>query len=251
MSRKVEANSKEFSYRSSFGGVHSTAAPVAALSGPNDPFFAPVPESSLGWRSSARKTSTDDTMPDYSSHSTEHSQAYSDMAITWPRRDFQKHMDEAAVDEIVQALSPSKKGQLLTALSPEKSSSSGIQPPINTPTTGDGSRQGSSVEQTPRDSLAGAIARNVQGNGQGVTTRSMKATVSTRRGRSSSGSSKRKRSLSPGLTITGKEAALDSPPPEKIQGRRKSPVVDKDSGSETEIKTESRKSSAQGVSLHA
>jgi hypothetical protein len=253
MSRKVEASHKEYPYRSAFGAVHSTATPVPALSGTNDPFFAPVPESSLGWRST-RKSSTDETMQDSISHSTEHSQAYSDMAITWPRRDFQKHMDEAAVDEIVQALSPSRKSQLLSALSPGKSSSSGIQPPINTPTTAEASQQGSSAEQTPKDGLGGPAASNLRGLGHGVTTRAMKATGMMGRDRSSSGSSKRKRTLSPSPSLPRIEALYDPTPPAKSQYRGKAMLADDaDSGSDVEInvKADSRKSSAQGVSLRA
>lgn len=251
MSRRVEASSKEYAYRSPFGGVHSTATPVVgALSGTNDPFFAPVPDSSIGWRSSARKTSTDDIMPDYASHSTERSRADTDMSVTWPRRDFQKHMDEAAVNEIIEALSPSKKGQLLSALSPERSSSSGIHAPINTPKTANPSRS------PPEREVDGTTGSSRASSGQGVTTRSKKMIAMVQpvlvrqRGRSSSGSSKRKRSRSPGVRTGDKDSSAGATPLSKVQQKRKlhsAVETDSDSDKDPSIKSESRKSSAHGV----
>lgn len=267
MAKKGETASKDVPFRTASGrdsrlvGVAPFGTPgMAAFSGVNDPFLGPGPESSLGWRSSARKTSTDETMPDYASHTTDHSRADTDMSITWPRRDFQKHMDEAAVDEIIEALSPSKKGQLLNALSPQKSSSSGIQPPINTPKTAEASQQGSPAEHTPREGLSEAAAGNSkQDGGRAMKTRSMKTAVPETiigggRARSSSGSSKRKRSTSDMLAdqdapATARKDPLITSTPSVPTSRRKRislPTEKSSPDSDKEIKVESRKSSANG-----
>ena len=99
------------------------------------------------WRTKTRSNNTDESMPDYSPNGTGHRRTSTDMSVQWPRRDFQKHMDEAAIDEIVQALSSEKRDELLDALSPVKSSSSGLAPPANTPKTAEASKQPSPVLQ--------------------------------------------------------------------------------------------------------
>ena len=111
-----------------------------ALTRDEDPFMGP---SSAGtqWRTRTRFNGTDESMPDYLSTGTGHRRTSTDMSVQWPRRDFQRHMDEAAVDEIVEALSPEKRDELLDALSPVKSSSSGVAPPTNTPRTAEASKQ--------------------------------------------------------------------------------------------------------------
>ncbi len=111
-----------------------------ALTRDEDPFMGPA-STSRQWRMKTRSNSTDETMPDYMSAGIGHSRTSTDMSVQWPRRDFQRHMDEAAVDEIVQALSPEKRDELLDALSPMKSSSSGLAPPANTPKTAEVSKQ--------------------------------------------------------------------------------------------------------------
>lgn len=103
--------------------------------------MGPTPSSAYRWRSQMR--STDESMPDCPSIGREHTRSGTEMSgVDWPRRDFQKHIDEAAIDEIIRALSPSKKDQLLSALSPGKSSdSAGLQQPSNTPLTAEASKQ--------------------------------------------------------------------------------------------------------------
>jgi hypothetical protein len=81
-------------------------------------------------------------MPDYGASEVIRSRNSTDMSgISWPKRDFQRHMDEAAVDEIVRALSAEKKSQLMDILSPMKSLSSGVAAPANTPKTAEASKQ--------------------------------------------------------------------------------------------------------------
>ena len=265
MSSRADAGARDYSFRSNLvgeqgvGSSYIGATPVSnALSGMNDPFFAPMPDSSIGWRSSARKTSTDNTAPDYASTLSRDT----DMSVTWPRRDFQKHMDEAAVDEIVNALSPSKKGELLNALSPDKSSSSGGKASINTPTTAEAERsqRGSPTGLILREGLLDAAAGNIkQSTGRSMMLRTRKTitpntvqrALAARRGRSSSGSSKRKRSMSPSPDEDDQGVAPDLSPPTKAQQKRKAVVVGSDSESDKEIKSESRTSSTgQGVPLH-
>jgi hypothetical protein len=123
----------------------STFGPGGALSNSDDPFMGP---SSAGarLRLQVRSNNTDDTMPDYVSAGDGHSRAATEMSgIAWPRRDFQRHMDEAAVDEIIDALSSEKREQLIEALSPTKSFSPGLLPPANTPKTVEASKQRSPV----------------------------------------------------------------------------------------------------------
>jgi hypothetical protein len=134
----------------------------AVLSRDEDPFMGPS-SASHQWRPKGRSNSTDDTMPDYDADEAGHSRTTTEMSgISWPRRDFERHMNEAAIDEIVQALSPEKKSQLVKALSPKRSSSSGLQPPTNTPKTAETSKQPSPVLKGSNnipETLAGGLDR--------------------------------------------------------------------------------------------
>ncbi|ETN46139.1 uncharacterized protein HMPREF1541_00323 [Cyphellophora europaea CBS 101466] len=258
---------------------------VHGLSGPNDPFIAPGPESSIGWRSVNRKTSTDESMPDYTSHGTEYSRAETEMSITWPRRDFQKHMDEATVEELIEALSPTKKGQLLYALSPTKSSSSGVQAPVNTPAAADLNLRSSVAEGTPNEGLANAASGHrgiapaaaptrwildeqvnaIDSHKHGTVSTKVASTkvphmadgvLTARRGRSSSGSSKRKRSCSADAGVR-RDVKLNITPPAMIQKLAGNHAIideassDADSpGSTDGVSDEKRKASNHGVSLN-
>lgn len=115
--------------------------PSNAFVGGDDPFMGPTPSSAYRWRSQMR--STDESMPDCPLSEPARSKSGTEMSgVDWPRRDIQKHIDEAAIDEIIRALSPSKKDQLLSALSPGKSSdNAGLMPPSNTPLTAEASKQ--------------------------------------------------------------------------------------------------------------
>lgn len=261
-----------------FGGMHPVQAGTSnALSGSNDPFIAPPPDSSIGWRS-ARKTSTDESMPDYMSYGTDNSRAETEMSITWPRRDFQKHMDEAAIEEIIDALSPAKKVQLLSALSPGTTSSSGVQAPANTPNSYV-NKQDSSNEETPKEGLCNAASGNSgsaktistrasfhQASTRNMMTRSTKPatpygteeleTLRSRRGRSSSGSSKRKRSHSPEADKAKRDLKLDPTPPMMLQRTKRTPLSmdETSSGSESaasvEEEDEAINANGQGVTLN-
>lgn len=285
IANKADQSYKEYAFRSGsagparFSGSQVGAVGSNALSSHNDPFMAPGPESSLGWRSTQRKTSTDVSMPDYASHGTDASRADTDMSINWPRRDFQRHMDEAAIEEIVEALSPSKKGQLLNALSPIRTSSSGVQPPANSPTTE--FNRGGSEEATPKEGLSTGIAGNsiqmtstVQAGSntstktlgsRSMTTRSMRPGANSatedvyllqrRRERSSSGSSKRKRSMSPFTHEIKRDLKLSLTSPTLVQNKKRSPLPLDEDTSESEsaasVCDTDRKSSttSKGVSL--
>ena len=166
-----------------------------ALSRDEDPFMGPA-SAGQQWRSKTRSNSTDDTMPDYVSNGDGHRRTSTEMSVAWPRRDFQRHMDEAAVDEIVQALSPEKRDQLMGALSPMKSSSSGLAPPANTPKTAEGSKQPSpelrGVNRMPTNQvldLDRLVSRHCY-----VADDSAASTSSESERRSSAGSSKREHS---------------------------------------------------------
>lgn len=208
----------------------------------DDPFMGPSSSSAYRWRGKIQSKTTDNTMPDYDANEVGHSRTSTEMSgVSWPRRDFQRHMDEAAIDEIIHALSPEKKGQLMEALSPEGTSSSGLQPPANTPMTADASkgvspevetsndiaiktnqssirlRRRISTSEESSDSSVSGIRRSgsvCKGDARSkildrvMVTRSQKRLVqdmvkeseeplSAKRGRTSSESSSRKRSLSP------------------------------------------------------
>ena len=119
----------------------SSLRPANALVGGEDPFMGPTPSSTARWRSQMR--STNESIPDLPTSRNEHNRTETEMSgVDWPKRDFQKHIDEAAIEEIIRALSPSKKDQLLNALSPGKTSDSfGLHPPSNTPLTAEASKQ--------------------------------------------------------------------------------------------------------------
>lgn len=266
---RADQSHKEYPFRTGVAASSRFGSQVLpttsnALSGTNDPFIAPAPESSLGWRSATRKFSTDESMPDYVSHGTDSSRADTDMSINWPRRDFQRHMDEAAVEEIIEALSPTKKGQLLNALSPSNMSSSGVQAPVNTPTT-DLLNQDASEEVTPRHVLSGPNAGNSGSISTGaraswmpdtagkvaglrsMMTRSMRPSggitpddlnlLAHRRARSSSGSSKRKRSVSRRPQDAKRELKLDLTPPARAQTTRRTPLKNHETSSDSDTAT--------------
>lgn len=79
-----------------------------------------------------RSTSHDLSMPDYRSAE---SRALTDMSgVSYNKLDFERQVNNAAVDEIVKALSPTKQEQLLKALSPpERRTRRGNVPPENSP----------------------------------------------------------------------------------------------------------------------
>lgn len=131
--------------------------PANALVGGDDPFIGPTPTSTTRWRSQMR--STDESMSELHPSRSEHNRTETEMSgVDWPKRDFQKHIDEAAIEEIIRALSPSKKDQLLSALSPGKSSDSlGLHPPSNTPLTAEASKQ-----PTPELDLIGGRALDLR-----------------------------------------------------------------------------------------
>lgn len=148
------------------------------------------------WRTKSRSNGTDESMPDYLSTGTGHRRTSTDMSVQWPRRDFQRHMDEAAVDEIVQALSPEKRDELLDALSPIKSSSSGLAPPANTPKTAEASKQPSPVLQGADEVLSNGdldLSRLLS-RSRSTSNDSAVSTASNNERRSSAGTGKRERS---------------------------------------------------------
>jgi hypothetical protein len=223
------------------GGIHpAPSAPtlplhsVPALSNDDDPFMGPSSAVSR-WRGKVSH-STDDTMPDFEQVDSSHTRGSTDMSgVSWPRRDFQRHMDEAAIDEIIEALSPEKRSQLKEVLSPAESSSSGINAPSNTPKTASASKLPSpimvpseaelalktkrpnKVQKTPRpttedspDSLSSSEVTGGRGAAKttvrAMLTRSQKKKqaemlLSGKRCRSESNNSRKKQSLSP-TTIT-------------------------------------------------
>jgi hypothetical protein len=79
-----------------------------------------------------RSSSHDVSMPDYRSAE---SRALTEMSgVSYNRLDFERQVNNAAVEELVKALSPTKQEQLLKALSPPgKRSRDGSVPPENSP----------------------------------------------------------------------------------------------------------------------
>lgn len=200
--------------------VHSTTA----LSNGDDPFMGPSSAVSR-WQGQTRSGSTDETMPDYASGAAPHRRTSTDMSgVSWPRRDFQRHMDEAAIDEIIEALSPEKRDRLKEMLSPDQSSSSGLHAPSNTPRTAEATKLPSPVIN-PKEGAEIKVAEQVRGSGslesdessgfhagtsgtaskgseRAMITRSQKSKQAplssvNKRSRSTSKSSRKKRSLSP------------------------------------------------------
>ena len=104
------------------------------MSSYEDPFLCPPPIGARQWRMQLRSSSHDIPMPDYISNKTDQSRAYTEMSgLSFPRANFLKHMTEANPEEIVQALSPVKQGELLKVLSASQSPLQGANPPSNTP----------------------------------------------------------------------------------------------------------------------
>lgn len=102
-----------------------------------DPFMGPsraIGSSKRATQAPARSTSHDVSMEDYISSKSSHSAIYTEMSdVCYPPKDFEKTMNEAAIEEIVKALSPVRRSQLLRALSPGKAIFAGTDPPNNTP----------------------------------------------------------------------------------------------------------------------
>ena len=81
-----------------------------------------------------RSTSHDVSMPDYVSSKSSQSRVYTEMSdVAYNRNDFEKSMKEAAIEEIIKALTPIRKAQLRKALNPGEKDASGTDPPNNTP----------------------------------------------------------------------------------------------------------------------
>ncbi|OAP57584.1 hypothetical protein AYL99_08322 [Fonsecaea erecta] len=102
------------------------------------PFISPhqTPTSIQQWRLQLRSSSHDISMSDYTSSKTDRSVVNTEMSgVSVPRANFMKHMNEANLEEILQALSPSRQEELFKVLSASHSPVSGMgtQPPANTP----------------------------------------------------------------------------------------------------------------------
>jgi uncharacterized membrane protein len=235
---------------------------VPALSNGDDPFMGPSSAVSR-WRGKVSH-STDDTMPDFEHVDSSHTRGSTDMSgVSWPRRDFQRHMDEAAIDEIIEALSPEKRNQLKEVLSPAESSSSGINAPSNTPKTASASKLPSpimapsevelalktkrpkKVQKTPRptteDSPDSSSSSEVTG-GRGAAkstvramlTRSQKKRqaemlLSAKRRRSGPNDARKKQSLSPATNVQGGTITLRvSPASDSSGGEDQHTLEDRD-----------------------
>lgn len=101
----------------------------------DDPFLVPAQTSGISklfQRKQTQPSSHDVSMPDYRSGE---SRAVTEMSgISYNRVDFEKQMNNAAVEEIVKALSPTKQSELFKVLSPpNKATRSGSMPPENSP----------------------------------------------------------------------------------------------------------------------
>lgn len=85
----------------------------------DDPFLCPAPAISRTKLLQARKSSTDASMPDYVSERVGRSREETEMSdVAYQKVDFLKHMNEAAITEIAQALSPERREELVITLSP-------------------------------------------------------------------------------------------------------------------------------------
>ena len=104
----------------------------------DDPFLVPSQPSSnpkLFQRKQAQSSSHDVPMSDYGSGE---SRAVTDMSgVSYNRLDFERQVNNAAVSEILKALSPGKQSQLFNALSPSnRIARTGSMPPDNSPADG-------------------------------------------------------------------------------------------------------------------
>ena len=104
----------------------------------DDPFVSShqSPAAIQQWRLQLRSTSHDMSMPDYTSSKTDRSIYNTEMSgVSVPRADFVKQVNDANPEEIVQALSPSRRDELLKVLSASNSpaTGTGTRPPMNTP----------------------------------------------------------------------------------------------------------------------
>ena len=107
-----------------------------------DPFVSAhhSPAAIQHWRSMLRSTSRDVSMPDYSSSKSIFNTEMSGVSAT--RASFEKQVNEAHPDEIVDALTPLRREQLLKILSASNSPATGLgtRAPTNTPQTSSGSK---------------------------------------------------------------------------------------------------------------
>ncbi len=108
-----------------------------ALVQEDDPFVSSrqSPAAIQQWRSMLRSTSHDVSMPDYTSSK---SAVNTEMSgVIDSRGNFERQVNEANPEEIVDALSPLRREQLLQVLSASTSPASGMgtRPPVNTPLT--------------------------------------------------------------------------------------------------------------------
>ncbi|KAJ9609010.1 hypothetical protein H2200_006781 [Cladophialophora chaetospira] len=109
-----------------------------ALLHEDDPFVSSSHQSPAAiqqWRSMLRSTSHDISMPDYVSSK---SAVNTEMSgVSMARANFERQVNEANPKEIVDALSPVRREQLLQVLSASNSPSTtlGTRPPMNTPQT--------------------------------------------------------------------------------------------------------------------
>ncbi|KAJ9498717.1 2-isopropylmalate synthase (Alpha-isopropylmalate synthase) (Alpha-IPM synthetase) [Exophiala xenobiotica] len=96
-----------------------------------DPFLSAAPISTRQWRAQVRSSSHDIPMLDYNSNN---SGAPTEMSgLSFPGASFLKHMNQANPQEIIQALCPERKEQLLKALGKSQNPAHGTQPPTTTP----------------------------------------------------------------------------------------------------------------------
>ena len=105
----------------------------------DDPFLVPshaVHNTKQTYQVGLRSTSHDISMEDHVSSKSNNSRAHTDMSdVVYHPKDFEMSMNDAAIQEIIKALSPFRKEQLRRALSPEKTDMAGDNVPHNTPAT--------------------------------------------------------------------------------------------------------------------
>jgi hypothetical protein len=231
-----------------------------ALSNGDDPFMGPSSAVSR-WRGKVSH-STDDSMPDFEHTTSSHTRGSTDMSgVSWPRRDFQRHMDEAAIDEIIEALSPAKRNQLKEVLSPSESIGSGLNAPSNTPKTASASKlpspimqhaearltlkttKPSKIQKTPRAATNDSSnSGSSSGGGRGAAKATVRAMLtrsqkkkqlelssSTKRRHSESNDSRQKQSLSPTTNVQGARSTMRvSPGSESSEGEKQGGHGDRD-----------------------
>ena len=128
-----------------------SAPPQYTLTANDDPFTVSshaVHSAKQAYQLGLRSTSHDLSMEDHVSSKSTNSRAHTDMSdVVYHPKDFEMSMNDAAIQEIVKALSPFRKEQLRKALSPEKDYVVIGDVPHNTPATApiDGPHGGQSV----------------------------------------------------------------------------------------------------------